>query len=102
MPVNITYAPIMWESFQTIMSDFGYEMVSHNPEKTGVVFRIKAGQESDRRASPITIKYPDSFAPDGVTPAYEKDYVIDLIKEMLGQNGHESIAKIIAKRSMNG
>jgi hypothetical protein len=92
----------MWVPFQAIMSDFGYEMISHDNAKTGVIFKIKEGANSQGWTSPVTIKYPDSFASDGITPAYEKDYVIDLINQLRGKNGqYEPIAKIIANRAMH-
>lgn len=80
------------------MSNFGYEMVSHTREQDGVLFRLRPDVPTEGMKNPVTVIYPDCVANDGKTPAYEKDYVIDLITQITGGNGGKSVAIIQATR----
>jgi hypothetical protein len=96
--VQIAFSPIEWHVFQALMSDFGYEMVAHVPGEDAVIFGLKPGAPTEGYRNPVTVSYPDCVSKDGVTPAYERDFVIDMITQALGADGDKVIATILAKR----
>lgn len=93
--------PITWLTFQAVMSDFGYEMVKHTESGDGVVFRLTPDAVTEGFKNPVTVTMPDWVASDGITPAYERDYVVDLLTQLTGNNGGKSIVTILAKRQID-
>ena len=83
------------------MSDFGYDMVKHEKNGGGVIFRLRADVNTEGKKNPVTIRYPDFVMSDGKTPAFERSYVIDLLSHTLGVGDNEVVARIIARRQLN-
>jgi hypothetical protein len=79
--------PVSWIRFQSIMAQLGYEMISHDTKSGGVIFRLRQGTVTEGLKNPVTVAAPDCMSSDGITPVYEKDYVIDLITMIAGGNG---------------
>jgi hypothetical protein len=82
------------------MRRFGYEMLSREKDGTGVIFRLMNAEHFDGLEPFVTILPPDCVTTDG-TPAYEKNYVIDLVKEIMGEHGEKAIFTLLAERHMD-
>lgn len=96
----IANSPITWRAFQEIMRSFGYEMLAHDKGGTGVIFRLANAEHFDGLEPYVTILHPDCVTTDG-TPAYEKNYVIDLVKEIMGQHAEKAIFTLLAERRLD-
>jgi hypothetical protein len=94
-----TYAdkPITWQEMQTLLSDLGYDLASHNTQRKTCSFVLRQGAQTENRRNPITVLHPDKFDHRSQEPAYERDYVVDLFTLILGGNG-EGISLILKKK----
>lgn len=95
-------SPIDWLSFQHLMSSIGYEMRSHTEDRNGIIFRLRSGANTEGLKNPVTVDYPDFVASDGESPAYEKNYVVDLINQISGGNGGKAVTTFLANRRFDG
>lgn len=93
--------PISWTAFQEIMGELGYEMTKKDPANRRIIFKLKMGASTEGLKNPVSIAFPDYSTRDQKEAAYEKDYVIDLITQIAGQNGGESLATFYADRRMD-
>lgn len=100
--VTVASSPITWPHFQHVMRGMGYEMLKHDPDNGAVVFRLAADAPTEGLKNPVSVMYPDYVSGDGITPAYEKSYVIDLMTQIGGANGGKAILTIIANRRWDG
>jgi len=96
---KVAQSPITWHQFQDLMRAIGFEMRANDPKAKGVIFEAVEGDAlSLQLKAPVTIKYPTYVARDGVTPAFERDYVVDLLTQMTGNGDEDAILTLIAKR----
>jgi hypothetical protein len=90
--------PITWPEMQAILSQLGYEFLSHDHTEGCARFALRQGALTENMKNPITIDHPDFVATDDSTAAYERDYVVDLLNHLFGGNGGKAIAVILANR----
>lgn len=98
---EIAKSPVTWVETQKIMSDLGYDFASHNGAGRFAVFRLRANAITEGLRNPVTVAHPDWVAHDGKTPAYERDYLVDLLNQVLGGNGAtKAITTLLANRRL--
>jgi hypothetical protein len=99
MPVAIF--PITWIEAQGVFGQLGYGVVSHDAANSTVTLRLTGEGRTEGLRNPVTIKRPDFVCDDRSTPAYERDYIVDLISQMTGGNGGKPLATFFANRRTN-
>lgn len=82
------------------MRSFGYEMLKHNPGQSTITFRLVNTEHFDGLEALVTVMYPEKVAEDGKTPAFETEYVVDLINEIMGEHGEIALT-ILARRNFD-
>lgn len=94
--------PVTWLETQEIMGQLGYQLVSHNSAGRFATFRLSGKGPTEGMRNPVTIAHPDWVAADGVTPAYERDYLVDLLNQIFGMNGGpKAIMTLLANRRVD-
>jgi hypothetical protein len=92
-------SPVTWNETQDIMGQLGYQLVSHNKAGRFATFRLTGDGLTEGMRNPVTIAHPDWVAADGITPAYERDYLVDLLNQVFGGNGGaKTIMTLLANR----
>jgi len=90
-------SPITWVEAQDFLRQLGYGLMSHDSANRVTTFRLSA--EAEGKRNPITIAHPDWVCDDGATPAYERDYFVDMLAQALGGNGDSrAIMTMLATR----
>ena len=93
--------PITWVEAQSLLSQFGYALSSKDTANCCATFRLTGEGRTEGLKNPITIKFPDFVSTDGETPAYERDYIVDLLTQITGGNGSKPVATFLALRRTN-
>ena len=88
--------PVSWVEMQAVMGQLGYDLLSHDNTKGCARFALRQGARTENMRNPVTIAHPDFLGTDGVTPAYERDYVVDLLNQLFGGNGGKALMTILA------
>lgn len=98
MFANQALKPITWVEMQDLLDQLGFQLLALDQTKGTARFGPKDLSKAAPLKSPIAIALPDFVAADGRTPAYERDYVVDLINQIFGGNGGKVLASFLAKK----
>ena len=90
--------PVTWVEMQAVMAQLGYDLLSHDNTNCCARFALRQGARTENMKNPITVAHPDFVGADGVTAAYERDYVVDLLNQLSGGNGGKALMTLLANR----
>lgn len=99
MPNQALY-PVSWIEFCAVFTNLGYSL-SHFDEKNKVaIFTLSPDQKENGLTPAITVAYPD-FTNKFGDQCFEKEYVLDLVDRMIGREGSEVVAALLARRRID-
>jgi hypothetical protein len=97
---NKAEVPIKFIQFQHAMAELGYDLISRDPKGPGVLFRANKVALDAGRPPVLTTNAPDFVDYDGVSPAYEKAYVVDLLSQLIDDNDPGG-SRLLARRNFD-